>query len=76
MIRSSALLFGWRTVDKVRAVNLHVARELAWLPLLRFDRLAQLVRQDEGRLVLAIEIAGELERAVALRAVDENRDGE
>jgi hypothetical protein len=33
------------------------------------------VRENEGRLVLAIEIAAHLERAMALRAVHENGDG-
>jgi len=40
------------------------------------DCLAQLVCQDERRLVLAIEIAAQLQRAMPLRAVDEDGDGE
>ena len=38
--------------------------------------LAQLVRQDERRLVLNIEIAGESEHALALHFVAEGSDGE
>ena len=41
----------------------------------RADRLAQLVSQHESRLVLTIEIAAQLEGAMSLRAVDEDRDG-
>ena len=37
--------------------------------------LPELVRQDEGGLVLAVEIAAQLERAMALRAVHEDGDG-
>ena len=44
--------------------------------LFRRDGLAQLVGQNESRLVLAIQIARELERANAFRAVGEDRDSE
>src|SRR5688572_1917635 len=44
--------------------------------VLRRHRLAQLVGQHEGRLVLDVEIAAELERAVSLSAVYEDRDGQ
>jgi hypothetical protein len=38
-------------------------------------RLADFVREDKRRLVLAVQIAGELERANALRAVDDDARG-
>jgi hypothetical protein len=38
-------------------------------------RLAQLVRQDEGRLVAHVQVAAELERADPLGRVHEDRDG-
>lgn len=38
--------------------------------------LAEFMREDEGRFVLAIEIAAELQRGVAFRAVHEDGDGE
>src|SRR6185312_10229653 len=37
------------------------------------DCLADFVREDEGRLVLAIKVARELQRAMALGAVCEDR---
>jgi hypothetical protein len=38
-------------------------------------RLAQLVRQDEGRLVRHVQVAAELQGADALGSVDEDGDG-
>jgi len=43
--------------------------------LLARHGLAQLVRKDEGRLVLAVEIAAQLERRNPLGAVHEDYDG-
>ena len=34
------------------------------------------MREDEGRLVLDVQIAAQLKRAMALGAVHEDRDGE
>lgn len=46
--------------------------------VLHFGRhgFTELVSQDEGSLVLHIQIAGELQGTMALGAVDEDRDGE
>ena len=38
--------------------------------------LAELVAQHEGRLVLHVQVAAELQGAMAFGAVDEDRDGE
>jgi hypothetical protein len=59
---------------EIRAVDLHHAVEVHGV-IARRHRLAQLVRQDEGRLVLAGQVARELERRNALGRVDEDADG-
>lgn len=59
---------------RIHAVDLDVTGNLLAL-VSGTHRLAQLVRQHEGRLVLAVEITGELERSVALCAVHEDGDG-
>ena len=43
--------------------------------LLARHRFAQLVRKDEGRLVLHVQIAADLQRGNALGAVHEDDDG-
>lgn len=58
---------------EVRAVHFdHAGERHVVVPL--GHRFAQLVGQDEGRLVLAVQIAGELEGADPLRRVDEDAD--
>ena len=59
---------------EIGAVDLDVAvQDVAGLDLLR-HRLAQLVGQDEGGLVLAIQIAAELHHADALGGVHDDAD--
>ena len=62
---------------KICAVNFDCAGEfgLVGIVYLRAHRLAQLVRDNEGRLVLHVEIPAELQRRNALDRVDEDRDG-
>ena len=64
---------GANVATRVHAVDFDFARNLDALIGSR-HRLTQLVRQDESRLVLAVEIARELERAMALRTVNEDGD--
>lgn len=61
----------------VHAVDFDFAGQL-WLVRvvnLGAHRLAQLVRENKSRLVLAIEIAAQLKRRMPLGTVDEDRDG-
>ena len=44
--------------------------------LLGGERFAEFVREDESCLVLNVKIAAQLKRAMALRAVHEDRNGE
>ena len=46
------------------------------LGLFGLDCFAQFMRENECHLVLAIQIAGELQSAMALRAVGEDRNSE
>ena len=59
---------------EVSAIDLDLTGSLM-LGDLSADRLAQLVRENERRLVLAVEVAGELQGRVALGAVHEDRHG-
>ncbi len=69
------LIGGLHVAAEIGAIDLDLTRQGALVTVGR-DGLADLVREDEGRLVLAIQIAGELQGAMALGAVDEDRDGE
>jgi hypothetical protein len=62
---------------EIGAVDRDFAGQLGFVRIVYFraHRLAQLVRQDERRLVLAIEVAAEVQGGVAFGAVDEDRDG-
>ncbi len=65
---------GWPDVPtKVGAVDLNGARERDALAL-GGQCLADLVLEDEGRLVLAVDVARELEGRHALGAVHEGED--
>ena len=73
------VLFPVRGLDvaaEVGAVDLDLARQRIGRVLFGGDGLADFVAEHVGRLVLAIQVAGELQRAMALRAVGKNRDGE
>lgn len=59
---------------EIGAIHFNRARHGGVGSLGRYS-LAQLVSHDEGRPVLDVEVAAELERAVALGAVGENGDG-
>lgn len=59
----------------VRSINFADAGQLR-LPLFVLDCFAEFVHQNKGALVLAVQIARELQRAIALRAVDEDCDGQ
>ena len=84
----SGLVLGLAAINAVGLLigGLHVAAEVGTIDLdltgqgalvtVGRDGFADLMGEDEGRLVLAIQIAGELEGAVALGAVGEDRDGE
>ena len=60
---------------EISAVNLNRAAH-GRIRLLRRKGFADFVPHDVGRLVLAIEVAGELKGAMPFRAVDEDRYGE
>ncbi len=64
---------GLHVATKISAVDFNVARYLAIFHFVG-ECLAELVRQHEGRLVLAVEIAAQLQGAMAFGAVDEDRD--
>lgn len=57
------------------AVHLHDGASAADCGALRRHRLAELVAQDEGRLVGHVEIAAELQGVDALHRVHEDHDG-
>lgn len=59
--------------SEVRAIDLHVTGERAFVASKAYC-FAELVEQHEGRLVIAAEVTGELERAVAFGAVHEDGD--
>lgn len=68
------LVVGWLHVTaEIGAVDFDFAAGFHRLDFGR-HRLADFVGHDVGRLILAVEIAGELQGAMALRAVDEDRD--
>lgn len=67
---------GLEVTAEIRAINLDLASEFVGGLLFGSDGLADFVRHDVSRLVLAIQVAGELQRAMALRAVGEDGDGE
>ena len=54
-------------------VNFHMVVEMLAVDL-RSHRFAELVAKDEGRLVLAVDIARHLQGRNALGAVDEDAD--
>lgn len=58
---------------KISAVNLDLAGKPRLRGLVR-HRLAQLVHQDEGGLVLNIKVAAELHRRQTLRSIHEQTD--
>ena len=60
---------------KIGAVDLDLTGQGALVSIGR-NGLADLVRHDEGRLVLHVQIAGELQGTIALGAVDEDRDSQ
>ena len=60
----------------VHAIDVNLARQLAATLNLGTQRFAELVGEDEGRLVLAIEVAAQLERGMPFGSVGEDRDGE
>jgi hypothetical protein len=60
---------------EVAAVDLDTTRRHGALVLGRHS-LAELVGQDESRLVLAVQVAAQLERAMPLGSVREDGDGE
>lgn len=63
---------GLHVAPEVGAIHLHRAGD-SRLCLLGRNRLPELMSEDEGGAVLDVEVAGELERAVTLGAVGENR---
>lgn len=67
---------GFEVAAEVSAVDLDLASEFVGGLLLGGDSFADFVRHDVSRFVLAIEIARELQRAMAFRAVGEDGDGE
>ena len=72
----AAVLFvirGLHVAAEIGAVDLDRAGN-GFAVLLGGERFADLVGHDESRLVLAIEVAAELQGAMALGAVDEDRD--
>jgi hypothetical protein len=66
-------VFRANVAAKVRAINLNLARE-RYAVIAARHRLAELMRQDEGRLVLAVQIARELKRGDTLGGIDEDAD--
>ena len=77
----STIRFAVRLLDltaEIRAVDFYRTRELGLIRVLNLGahRFPQLVRDNEGRLVLAIEIAAQLQGAMALDAVHKDRDRE
>lgn len=68
-------VLGTNVATEVGAIHLNVALK-GRISRLGGDSLAELVSHHEGRAVLAVEVAGELEGRVALCAVGEDRDGE
>lgn len=58
----------------IAAVNLDLAGRLDVLDFGR-EGFTDFVREDEGRLVLHVEIAAQRQRALALHLVDEDRNG-
>lgn len=60
----------------VHAVDLDLARQIRAAMNDSAERFAKFVGEHESRLVLAVEIAAELQGAVALGAIRKDRDGE
>ena len=73
--RSAAMFFCFTCPPKCApSTSLSAAPSEFDRALFGFDRFAQFVEKNERGLVLAIEIAAHLKGAVALHAVDEDRD--
>jgi len=68
------VVFRFHVATEIRAVDFNDAVKLA-PHLLAGHRFAQLVGEDESGLILAVQIAAQLQRGNALRAVHEDDDG-
>lgn len=64
---------GLHVAAEVNSIDLDFSRQFR-SGLFRRQSLTDLVREDEGRLVLAVQVAGELEGAMALCPVHEDCD--
>ena len=60
---------------EIGTINRDFARDCG-VGFFRCERFTQFMREDEGGLVLNVKISAQLKRAVALRAVHEDGDGQ
>jgi dipeptidyl aminopeptidase/acylaminoacyl peptidase len=72
-LRSTRRLAGANVAAEIRAVYFDLTRDSRALGF-RSENFADFVSHDESRLVLAIQVAAQLQGAMTLHAVDENRN--